>query len=518
MILLIAVFLVSLINRLLVIRGHGVDYDTYGHLYYAKAVRDQKAGPFGSINAAVVGSENFRHPFLWHWIIGKLSLAFFNRYKKIINAILDSLFTVVLYVIIVNLFGEKVGLLSAAIYLFTPGLFSSISTGPRIKSLTPRITSEIAVNIYFSLWFFEFGLPVYVKFSLLGIFGTYTLVSSKFGIQALVFLTLLYSLISLSLYPIIALIACVCLGALLSRGQFFRTIKYHMLHLKWYFFKNLKGETVISNRNDARQAWSRASKFRGAKKFVTFSKYLLSKNIVGILLLKIPIVVLFITLFATGLFNCEVEVFHENYTYLVLAVIILYALVNIPVLLFIGEAERYVNHVMLFVILATVQLALAMDLEWTLYVVISIGGVYWLAEAVVLRRHLYKLNDIQRKSEVERKILAYLNERDSGLRIMCYPYHAVGIWRLMYSTSHQIVGIQNRADRDEFERLYGDVHPFLNLDRIDLMIENLGLNFIIIDNSKLLQRHPNGWEPSENWSKLDLADPIYSLYIHSSAK
>ena len=63
------VFFVSFFFRYMVVRSAPIDFDTYGHLYFAKELKLQKVNPFGNIKLNVVGNDGFSHPFLLHWII-----------------------------------------------------------------------------------------------------------------------------------------------------------------------------------------------------------------------------------------------------------------------------------------------------------------------------------------------------------------------------------------------------------------------------------------------------------------
>ena len=82
-----------LIQRLTVSLLVRDSFDTYGHLYFAKLVRNQNTGPFGCIETNALGSNSYSNPFLWHWLITLLGVNCLNRIKKVINPSLDALFS-----------------------------------------------------------------------------------------------------------------------------------------------------------------------------------------------------------------------------------------------------------------------------------------------------------------------------------------------------------------------------------------------------------------------------------------
>nr|MDA3832156.1 hypothetical protein [Spirochaetales bacterium] len=69
-ILLLALF--AFVLRFLTVLHAHAGFDSYGHLYFAKEVKVQRAGPFGEITTKIVGSKGLRAPFLWHWLVGFL--------------------------------------------------------------------------------------------------------------------------------------------------------------------------------------------------------------------------------------------------------------------------------------------------------------------------------------------------------------------------------------------------------------------------------------------------------------
>jgi hypothetical protein len=143
----------------MIARKAPINFDTYGHLYFSKEVKEQKSGPFGEIKVNVVGSTGFSHPFFLHWLVSFFPIDKVMKYQKVINPSLDSLFTVIIYIVFRKIgFSQEEAFLISAIYIFTPMWFSNLSMGPRITSFTPRLFSEILSNSFFIITLVPLGL------------------------------------------------------------------------------------------------------------------------------------------------------------------------------------------------------------------------------------------------------------------------------------------------------------------------------------------------------------------------
>ena len=170
-------------TRFLVVRHAAISFDTYGHLYFIKEIKAQRSGPFGAIAPKIVGATTFRHPFLWHWLLGILPAPALLRHQKWINATLDALFSLIAYIVVLWMgFSESIAFFTALLYVFTPMWFSRLSTGPRIECLTPRLSSELAANLFFITFLFK-DVTGDTLFLLTGMLLTaFIMLSSKFGL------------------------------------------------------------------------------------------------------------------------------------------------------------------------------------------------------------------------------------------------------------------------------------------------------------------------------------------------
>ena len=246
----IALFVLAFVLRLTVRRGVPQDFDSHGHLYFAKELKAQQQGPFGSITTKVIDGIGFSAPFLWHWIVGFFSIPFISKHQRYWNPLIDSLFAVAIYSLTLHLgFSVDAAFLSIALYVLTPMWFSRLAVGPRIQSFSPRLSGELATNLFFVVVCLPLDLPAGLTLVIGVVLAGYVLASSKFGVQALLFLTPLISIFLASWLPLVALFLAVLMVAAVSKGMFLNSLKQQLSHLRWYFLKNLKGGMAVSNRN-----------------------------------------------------------------------------------------------------------------------------------------------------------------------------------------------------------------------------------------------------------------------------
>jgi hypothetical protein len=506
------IFFIAFIFRYLIARKAPIDFDTYGHLYFAKEVKKQKVGPFGKIKLNVVGNEGYSHPFLWHWLIGIFPILKVLKYQKLINPFIDSIFTVFIFYISTQIgFSQNESLTAAIIYIFTPMWFSRMAIGPRISSLTPRLFSEILSNIFFIVTLLPLGLPYWIVIIIGAMISCMALVSTKFGIQALFFLTPVISLLTKNSIPVYALICGLLLSILISKKKILYSFKEQYFHLREYYSKNISGKTPISNRNSIKHFWiSLGERHKGTKKkLMAIIQYLLTRNSYTSVLFKMPILIIIILLFFNNIYETGIVV--PNYLIMpVIGSVIIYLIINMKRFLFLGEAERYLNHIAFFIIMSLLFFSSKMNMMWILNYLLGYGFLYWFFETLFLSKLIPSNLSIQKCSD---EIKSYLQNENTQLTILSYPYHCCGgFYRLMLETTHStIFDYLDNTVKGNQSCWYSDIYPFVKLDVVDKMHDELGVNFLIIDN-KQLKRRKEGWEPSSLWKKLEVGFPVYTVY------
>jgi hypothetical protein len=510
---LVILVFIAFTSRILAIKGAPQNFDTYGHLYFAKELSSQKVGPFGSISMKVLGGKQFSTPFIWHWIVGLFSIEFVSKYQKLWNPTLDAIFSVGVYLIALRLGFEQVeALLCYSLYLLTPMWFSRISSGPRVESLTPRLSGEIITNIFFAVVCLPLGLPLWVTAVIGGICAFYVLGSSKFGVQALLFLTPIISVFSFSIIPALCLILGGILLAIVSKGAFLNSVSGQLRHLKWFFLGNLNDSISISGRNKFDGKYKKRNK-EGARNYIVrvLVMFIGTNSYTGVLI-KLPILIL--VLLGAGIFS---DIDDALYIYMVpvWSAFILFLLINLQPLLFLGEAERYLNHVALFIVLAAVNLFSKISLESLLFIILIYGAIYLLIEAFVLPR--VNKRPLSEDKEAD-QVITFLKNIDETI-VLTYPYHAGGgVYRIMAETPHKTIYPILTSDTffKKFEKKYGSQYPFFNLCDLERIQTDLDVTVLVVNKLFLESNIGLDWKPPVDWSEIDLGLKLHQVYIHKS--
>ena len=503
-------FAIAFFFRMLACRGAVQSFDSYGHLYYVSVLKTQNQGPFGSITIKVVEGVAYSTPFLWHWILGFFPIKLVVKHQKFWIPVVDSIFAVIIFIVAKRIgFSNELAILTFALYIFTPMWFSRLAICPRIQSFTPRHSGEIATNLFFVMTCLSLGMPIWLS-AVLGVcFAFYVLSSSKFGVQALLFLTPLVSIFSLSVIPLVSLLVALTLLAVASKGAFVNSIKQQFGHLRWYFLKNLKGGMAVSNRNRLDGLYLRRVDEGLLHYLARVLIMLIVRNSYTGVLLKMPIIVFVV--FAWVL--VPVSIIPSAYLAPVWASLIVYCLINLPPLLFLGEAERYLNHVAAFIILASVQVSLQLDLTAVLWVLVAYGALYLLAEAFVLPR-LTKNTGV---TEIDsQKVIDFLRDQVSTA-VLAYPYHAGGgVYRIMSETSHKTVF--PFAITEDFlkkiETKFSAKYPYIDITKLDAMHRELGVSVLVVLKAAVDENLGPNWAPSSEWHEVDLNLKLQKVFVH----
>ncbi|MDB3862221.1 hypothetical protein N9313_01490 [Flavobacteriaceae bacterium] len=497
---LIFLIIIAIINRLGLTLWTKTNFDTYGHLYFIKEIKTQKVGPFDEIETKVSGSKKFKSQFLWHWFLSFLPTKFLNTYHKYINPILDILFSIFIYLITLNIgYKIEIAFQLSVLYLFTPLWFSRFSIGPRVKSLTPRLLSEILTTIFFMVTILPLKIDLIIQSFVSVFLGSIVILSFRFGLQAILFISIIFAIFSLNLFPLLTLVVSIFLSVLISRGKFIETLKFQAVHLKWYFKKNLKGEMSISNRNNIRFHLNKLKEGSKRVKFKDLISIILINNSIGSIILKLPLYIFILFFTIRGIF--ENVIYFNDLFYLILSGTIIFFVVSTPLFLFIGEAERYLSHISYFIILNYLILVKETNFIYLTNILIFYGVIYWIFEiGYSLKKNLIK------SSEESNLVFNYIENLDKKI-ILAFPYHAIGgVWKIMLNTKHEVVChmASDKDYRNYIEQKYSLKYPYLNLNLVEEMHIEFGLNLIIIEKNALDKNGFKNWAPPPNWTTKNL--------------
>lgn len=506
----VLIFLFSLASRGLVTRSGETTFDVHGHLYFAQVLREQRRGPFGQITLQVVGASGFSQPFMWHWLLSFFKQRSISTHQASINGIIDSAFALTSYLLLLQAgFDQRVAIYAVALYLLTPMWFSSLAIGPRIAGFTPRLSSEIATNLFFVVTLLPIGLPMPAVQILAVALATFVLSSSKFGVQVLLFLTPLISLLAQRWQPMLALMLGFGFTLIVSRGRILGQFKAQLSHLVWYFRENLAGRMHVSNRNSFRALFKRSEP--SAREYAAKFVYrVLSENSYTSVIVKLPALLVIVPACIVSLQQGTNEVLSAAP---VLAAVILYFLVNSRPLLFLGESERYLNHVAFFITQFAAQHAVKHGSEWILWLLLVYGLIYWTLESFVLTK--LKPARLSQRQAQDALVLQDLRQLPETTVVLCYPYHAgAGVYQIMSATRHRALFCFGTSAEfaARFNSEYAADYPYIKLEKLDEMAEEYGIGYLVLDRRDLQTRGFERWKPSAQWIERTVGGDTYDVY------
>ena len=492
--------------RVLVVIKSNNNFDAYGHLYFTNLIRDKSAGPFTTVDTGILCSAKLANPFVWHWLVSKIPKILVHKFNKHFNSLLDAVYCGVIFWVC-----KELGLSSikacevCALYILSPIFFSKLNIGPRLF-FTPRLFSEFITNLFFILTILPLDLSQDFKIIAGAICVFLVLGSSKFGIQVILFMTPLVCLLEKNLIPLLSFSLGFLFILTLSRFSFLTSIKSQVSHLIWYFKNNLKGNMPISKRNNLRRIFSYDKDKSLQNNFLQMIIRLVQDHSISSLILKFPCVLIYFFLLFE---SYKSETFHVlgSFHGPVYAGMILFTLISLPLLLFLGEAERYINHISFFVILGIVLMCEALKMEFVSYLLLLYGFLYYCLEICFLK-------DKRAASQhAQEKILSFLNNQTAKIKLVIYPFHAVSIWRVMLETSAKVLYPLNVLPEKKkmITEHFCPEYPFTDLNLLDEMASDVGINLVVIDKGQLSTNLP-GWKNSTHWEELDLGGQYYSVF------
>lgn len=508
----ISIIIICIFVRLFPARKSATGFDTYGHIYLSQELKKNWEGFWNGVQLNCWNSEKYKLPFLWHFIVSLFPIKLIITHQRWINAIIDSLFAVFIYYTAIKFIGnEKQALVATLIYLFTPMWFTQISMGPRVHTLTPRLFSEITFNLLLieSYKYSQGGDLIH-----LGIATCLVMVimmSSKFGMQVIMFLGIPISIILLKFDLFFVIIAGLTGTIIISRGKMIDVILQHFTHLREYYLNSINNKNDIRKRNVFQI--NKIIKLLNKFEIIKGLKIILFKNSYTAVIFKMPIIFIAIyTIFHDILFKTNIENLYVYYIVIVAGLV--FFLINTPNLLFLGEAERYFNHVAFFILITPFANFENIYVEISLYLVIFYGLTYWVIEQI----YFNKFTKSESRECADKILENFLKKMNSSQLCISFPYHNFCVYRIMLNTSHSVIYSAHitKKNRIKFVNKYEYRYPYINLELIDELRNESGLTLIIIDKDAMNSEGFELWKPSEEWQEVCREQNIYLVYIHNT--
>ena len=493
--LLAAVVLVCLLQRLSMVWRVRFSFDSWGHLYFLTAVKRQKTGPFAPIHADVAEGGPFHYPLLTHWLLSFLPQAVLGRWIKAVNPVFEALGLAASMALAraAGLDGLVVAAAGLA-YVFTPMMFSKVAIGST-SHFTTRLYSELSAGLLLLLAFLPLPLSGAVLVLPMAVLVAYIVLSSKFGLQMVLLVVLPAALLAWKPALIAGLVLGFAGAVAVSQGGILKTWREQGRHLLWYLGETRKGKMPIADRNGLapfRKAFAAPSL---KEKIVHFGFALAGRNFFSGLVLKFPVAIAAALLVWSGSASGPVA---DNGVFALLGVaFFVYGVVNTTVFIILGEAERYLNHFAFLIVLVFTEWAFAGGgLIW-FWLALAWGALYWLGELVLLG--LMGLN--QPREDEDGAYRALVAAAPAGSVVLAYPYHVMPPCRLLTTSSLRpifpIIGTGAGTARLKAMESY----PFIDLAHLGELRRDFGLAFVVTQDNKLDEAGRNRLE-ADGWQIL----------------
>lgn len=484
--------------RIIYKRIHG--FDVYGHRFVIECTRNLHHRFDLPIQTRRYGRpvDDFSYPKFYHAIASLFPARSFPLLDRFMGPVLDGMFSILLYAVILDASGEQqTAVWMTLVFIFTPAFSALISLGPRMSSFTPRGFSEIITNIYW-LAFVRFAAAPHLGwFGLAVLCGAIIFWSSKFSLQALAFITLALCIFSFSLLPLLVFAASFALAMLIARKVVWLSLRQQYDHLKWYCIQNLKGQMTISDRNSL----SAISTAIRAKQLRTLVNLLLVHNSYFIAVVRFPMAVIALYLVSQELLTGRSGIPAGLTEGLILAGFTIFLLSSLKWLLFIGEAERYLNHILIAILLYSAETILPYAV-W-----ICLWGAVYGALDLIFAGYLQRKDQKLDRSD---RIIALLKEQTGSCNVLEIPYGISGGSRMLTETEHNWVYPIFWPDKDREAFTHFMVrYPTVDLEKLHEVIPAFSVQIVMVDSSDIDQDKRSSYESSAQLVELGQIDNIH---------
>jgi hypothetical protein len=263
--LLITVVVITFISR--IIPGYiGRNLNAPDHYYHLLAADEIRRNNFKlpeRHSKFLIYNKFIAYPYFLHLVFSHFTKKCLETYSRFQSAIYDSLQVVIIFFFVKYFIANTITIaphylpylciLSYAIY----PIFFKIGDSRNI-TLNARPAGELFFNISF-LALFLFLLSGNIFF-LLGsvLFGALIFLSSKFGAQAYVFISIITGILSLNIFYVLLPFVSFLLAILISKGKYLKVLNGHITHS--YFIYKIRGNPGI----DCALIWKVLKQFKNA--------------------------------------------------------------------------------------------------------------------------------------------------------------------------------------------------------------------------------------------------------------
>jgi len=363
------VFAFSVISRaipIVLLKNNSSLSDEYYYYEMADCLKDNKYH-FQAKHPRLKPDVSFHLPAAYYYILALIPSNYREKFGGVISAVSDGMQAVILCVVLRHLLGADLAntLYMGIVYSISAPLVLSLS-GPRTFEATPRTVGELLAQcavLSIVLYMSGYGVIYYIIGSVLASIAVNT---SKFAAQAYLFIIIIIGIITQETLILINPIIVFLTAVIISNGYYINVLKAQFRHLVQYskcakmtgsiLYRNNLGEVYKSIR--ARQVGRAVALLIYRCDYV---QYVIKYNQV--------IIVLAVAFYAGKIIGNS---FLVNMAIWVLVGNIIFALISFGTLAFLGEAERYLQYIVMPTAIMLYYYSRYFTWIWQYYLVSSI--------------------------------------------------------------------------------------------------------------------------------------------------
>ncbi len=435
---------------------HRYSYDSGWYFLFARHFFEKRNFGKNILDDKLLIESKIENPSLYPIFISY----FFNfcsiRFlKRFFNIYLDIFFILSLYFIFDYFaFSQFKIFLLLGLYAISPIFYSITNLGPRLYAITPRLLSEILFTYLLFLYYaFEFINPYFIILYLF-VF-TLILYLSKFTLQVLILL-LFPSMVLNQSYDLLSISFITFLVNIYFSKTLQVTLKGQYQHLRWYVGVVRNG-LYVANRNSFLNIFKSKNLKSIAKSIYRDNSYLST-------------IIKFIPFFFIPLYSdFDNNIFFTN---IILVSFILFILINTKYFIFLGEAERYIVHAFLPVLII-------IGFNFTNQILIYFLCFYFLIYLIELF-YIYKTYNKSSFFDYD-ETYKYLEQIKSPKNILLNPLNILSGFEVAARSKHNIFNssIGFRKDLTNIDKLLHE-YPIVNLKNLKFITSNYGIDILIL--------------------------------------
>lgn len=450
----------------------------------------------------VVTSGVYSYPYLLPWVLSFCPA----RHLPLVERYFSGLADLAIGILIVAMAPlgpltlEQVDL-ALLLFVFTPQFVRpNLSHGNGLSARKPGLLLVSTSLLGLSAWIVSGSVPA---FSLAVLAGGFTMLTSKFGLQAWIAVVLVLS-VGLAPLAILVVPLALAVAALLTWGRYLHIFEGHLQHLADYATAKQYKRFDHSLPNPV--SWVRsllaADGTRDRLELLYETRWLRA-------IVDTPFVPLVVLIAAETILTGEAFPVAPPLALWIGALVAAFVVTSLPHLLFLGQAERYFEY-------ALVPSLILIARRWTtspeVVTPLVLGGI--LVGIVTQLAYAWAYRNLfvspERDAAVKR-LVAALRDLDPGVVLVQPAYLAR---QIAYETDHHVVErlagnsqSTERASR-EINRLFPETYDFVTAD-VDWLAETYDPDWVVFDLAKLREESEVGIHDAPGLAPPD-GDPIWS--------